>query len=127
MKKKIIFSLFIFFLLLLSGANVNADNLGSEIVIYRSAAPDWRFQKIGVVVIRNISNIETIYKKMRIAAREKGADAVIGFSMESHSETVASVQYICSARIPCYPVNTYRTVVSYIAAGILVRKMEEGR
>jgi hypothetical protein len=127
MKTKIIFSLFIFILLLSSGANVNAGSLRSEIVIYRSAEPDWRFQKIEIVVVRGISDIGTIYEKMRIAARESGADAVIEFNMEAHEETVADVKFICSAKMPCYPVNVYRKVVSYIATGVLVRKMEEGQ
>ena len=127
MKTKIIFSLFIFILLFSSGANVNADSLRSEIVIYRSAEPDWRFQKIDIVIVRGISDIGAIYEKMRIAARKKGADAVIGFNMEAHKETFVDVKFICSAKIPCYPVNVYRTVVSYIATGTLVRKIGEGQ
>jgi len=137
MKPKIIYSLFIFLLLLSSCANINTDSTinvdyqpknPAEIIIFRSAEPDWRFQVIGLVTITGgrYVPLETLYKRMRVEAGKKGADAIIGFNMEFTTERMPYTQFICSAKIPCYPVTYYRTFDYYTATGTLVRKMEEG-
>ncbi|MGH7457215.1 MAG: hypothetical protein ACRENG_38050 [bacterium] len=99
----------------------------SEIVIYRSTKPEWKFEEIGVVSVRNIDRINEIYEVMRIKAGEKGADAIIGFKLESEKQTVPVTKTKSNSRGESYITTEFQTQIFYTATGTLIHRREENK
>jgi hypothetical protein len=96
----------------------------SEIVIYRSTKPEWKFEEIGVVSVRNIKRISRIYEVMRLEAGEKGADAIIGFKFNSEKRTVPVTKTETDAKGKSHTTTELETQIRYSATGTLIHRKE---
>ena len=110
-----------------TGADVNIVYNPTEpesISIHRSSVPDYNFKEIGTVLVKGNVILEEIYIKMRIAASEKGASAIIGFLLEAERETITTpvVMILPGGGFSVQTIT--ETIIIYVASGTLIKKIE---
>ena len=101
-------------------ANTLAPTVAKDVVIYRSQRPLWKYQEIGLVSVKGMSNIKFIYKDLRQAASAKGAHGVIDFDLESQEVTTSSTTTSCTPQGACTTSTNYTTSIEYVASGTLI-------
>lgn len=92
----------------------------SDIFIYRSQKPDWKYKEIGLVSVNGINDINVIYNMIREESSAKGAHGVIGFDIESEEITTTTTSTSCLPQGGCSTTTVLNTTVVYTASGTLI-------
>lgn len=94
------------------------------IEIYRSMVPDWNYREIGIVTVKNIPHLDIIYEKFRHEASLCGADAVIGFQLDSDEKMVTYTYTTMVDDRPQIHTESYLET-THTATGTLIYKAED--
>ena len=99
----------------MSLASVNPDS----VLIFRSSYPEWEYQRIGTVIVKDIYDINVVYDKMRIEAGKRGAAAIVDFIIDSKEEMIPVNSTSCFGEV-CTTTTKYQSLFVHTATGSLV-------
>ena len=99
----------------------------SEIRIYRSARPFWKFKEIGILNASGPGepDIALLYRRFRETAALRGADAVIDFKMDTERKVVSSTELFCDRNGHCMYVKKNEVQINFTANATLIVKTGE--
>jgi hypothetical protein len=99
--------------------------MSDSVEIYRSTKPPWEYSELGMITLRGISDVQLIFKKFRVEAAKRGANAIVNFDLDSEAKDVSVSETKSDSEGNAFTVYKTERQVTYIASGTLVRKIKE--